>query len=79
MRQQNWPSGFVCLLASIFALAHYVLYGFGFEKVQLDYSVLVTLFSFGLGANLLFLEGQNFFLPYLFHVCWNLARFRNLF
>ncbi len=66
------------LLANIFALTHYVLYGFGFEKVQLDFSVLVTLFSFGLGANLLFLEGQNLFLPYLFHVCWNLARFRNL-
>lgn len=67
------------ILALIFALSHFLLYGFGFEKVKLEFSVLLTLFSFGLGSNLLFIKENNFLLPFLFHLCWNLNRFRNLF
>lgn len=66
-------------LAFAFAAAHFVLYGFGFEKVQLQFSVLVTLFCFGFASNLIFIENRNFLIPYIFHMCWNLARFRNLY
>lgn len=73
LRVLPYPKLVVLATALVFSLAHLVFYGL--HGVQIEVATLVTLFSFGGIANLLFVRFGQIGYGVALHYAWNLTRF----
>lgn len=71
------PKTVVVALAAAFSVGHYFLYGYYGDEIGL--AALVSLFSFGAIANLLFVRYRHIGYSFALHYAWNMERINSEF
>jgi hypothetical protein len=72
-----YPKTIVITAAVLFAVGHYVVYRM--NGVSIEWPALVSLFSFGAIANLLFVRFRHIGYGVALHYAWNFYRFNSVF
>jgi len=69
------PGKLSTISGGLFAIMHFILYYFGFEKVTLSLSCLTSLFLFGFITSLIFIDTRHIGYTFALHFGWNLKKF----
>jgi hypothetical protein len=75
LRTVPYPKTVIILTAALFSVAHHVLYRL--NGVDIDWPAMVSLFSFGVIANALFVRYRHIGYGCALHYAWNFYRFNS--